>query len=53
MLWADRFFLPGICVGVAGIFAAALAYPLYARITQREREKAAPQILRLTEELLK
>ena len=42
----------GIAVGVAGIAAAALAWPLGRHILDRERRKIAPQILRLTDELM-
>lgn len=42
----------GIAVGVAGIVILALAYPLYHRILKKEREKIAPEILKLTEELM-
>ena len=40
-------------LGVFGIAAVAVAYPVYSRITKKEREKLAPQILKLTEELSK
>jgi len=53
MVWAGGWFFPGIIVGVIGIAFVSLAYPLYNRILKQEREKAAPEILRLTEELLK
>ena len=42
----------GILVGVAGMVLVALAYPLYNRVLKKQREKIAPEILRLTEELL-
>lgn len=42
----------GICVGLAGMMLVALAYPVYHRVLKREREKIAPEILRLSEELL-
>ena len=42
----------GIAVGVVGIAAAALAWPVYKRILKRERAKIAPEILRLSEELM-
>lgn len=42
----------GIVIGVFGMILAALAYPVYNRILQKERRRIAPQILRLTEELL-
>lgn len=43
----------GIIVGVVGLILVALAYPLYNRILQKERQRIAPEILRLTEELMK
>ena len=51
MVWAEQFFVLGVIVGLIGIAVIAAAYPLYVRITKKEREKIAPQILRLTEEL--
>ena len=42
----------GVIVGIAGIALVALAYPLYRRTLKKEREKIAPEILGLTEELL-
>ena len=53
MVWGETLFVPGVVIGVAGLLVLSLAYPLYARITRKEREKAAPEILRLTEELMK
>lgn len=53
MVWDSVWFIPGIIIGLVGMVGIALAYPLYSKITQKEREKAAPEILRLTEELLK
>lgn len=53
MVWGGSWFIPGICIGVIGIAGVALAYPLYNRITKREREKIAPEIIRLTNELMK
>ena len=43
----------GIPVGIAGMVLAALAYPVHNRVLKKEREKIAPEILKLTEELLK
>lgn len=43
----------GIVIGVAGIVLISLAYPVYNRVLKKEREKIAPEILRLTEELLR
>ena len=43
----------GIIIGIIGMAAAVPAYPLYVRITKKEREKIAPEIIRLSEELMK
>ena len=43
----------GIPVGIAGMALAALAYPVYKRRLKKERGRIAPEILRLTDELLK
>lgn len=50
--WADRLFVPGVALGLAGIAILAGAYPVYTRLTRRSREKLAPQILKLSKELL-
>lgn len=42
----------GIAVGIVGIGLAACAYPLYCHTLQKEREKIAPEILHLTDELI-
>lgn len=43
----------GILVGVVGIILVALAYPIYSRTLKKERERIAPDILRLSDELMK
>jgi hypothetical protein len=43
----------GIISGLVGGALAALAYPVYNFITNRERKRIAPEILRLTDELMK
>lgn len=43
----------GIVVGVVGLLLVCLAYPVYNRRLKKEREKAAPEIMRLTDELIK
>ena len=43
----------GIAVGAVGIVGVALAYPIYKAITKKERERIAPEVLRISEELLK
>lgn len=43
----------GIVVGILGIVPVALAYPVFNRRLKKERERIAPEILRLTDELMK
>ena len=43
----------GIMIGMAGMILVALAYPVYDKVQRKEREKIAPEILKLTEELMK
>lgn len=45
--------LVGIIIGAVGIVLVCLAYPVYNRIVKKEREKLAPEIIRLTDELMK
>lgn len=45
--------LIGISVGIVGMVLVALAYPVYNRVLKTQREKIAPEVLRLTEELMK
>lgn len=52
MVWTEMFVL-GIIVGIIGIAAVSLAYPIYSYVTKKEREKIAPEIIRLTDELMK
>lgn len=53
MVWGDSLFIPGIIVGVIGIALVSAANPLYNYITKKEREKIAPEVIRLTDELMK
>ena len=43
----------GIMIGLPGILLVDAAYPVYSKVLKKEREKIAPEILRLTEELMK
>ena len=45
--------LIGIIIGIIGGILISLAYPIYNAIIKRERKKIAPEILRLTDELMK
>ena len=43
----------GVAVGIVGGILTGLAYPMYQWIITRERKRIAPEILRLTDELMK
>jgi uncharacterized oligopeptide transporter (OPT) family protein len=45
--------LIGVAVGIGGMVLIALAYPVYNRILKKERQRIAPEILQLTDDLLK
>ena len=51
MVWADALFVPGIVVGIFGIAILSSAYPMYKKITHKQREKVADKILALSNEI--
>lgn len=53
MVWQGFLFIPGIIIGIIGIVVLGFAYPIYNKTLKQEREKIAPEIIRLTDELLK
>ena len=42
----------GILIGLIGMALVAMAYPIYSRILKKERERIAPEILKLADELI-
>lgn len=42
----------GVVTGIAGLALLSAAYPIYQHITKAERKRIAPEIIRLTEQLL-
>ncbi len=46
-------FALGIVIGVAGMLMIGIAYPVFCYISKKQKEKIAPEILRLIEELSK
>ena len=49
----DIALLSGIVIGVLGGIIAILAYPVYNAVVKAKRKKIAPEIIRLTDELIK
>ena len=43
----------GVGIGMIGVVLVSVAYPIYNRIARKERERIAPEIIRLTDELMK
>lgn len=52
MLWSEIWFIPGIVVGLLGIAGIVLTYPLNNHLTKKERQRLAPEILKLSAELM-
>ena len=53
MVWGETLFIPGVVIGIIGIAGVIAAYPIYNHMVKRKREKLAPEIMRLSDELLK
>lgn len=51
--YGDMAMVIGIIIGVVGGVLASLAYPIYNAIVKARRKKLAPEIIRLTDELMK
>lgn len=43
----------GVGIGLVGCVLVGVAYPVYNAILKKERQKIAPEIIRLTDELMK
>ena len=52
LVWTETMLVPGILIGIVGFAMLGIAYPVYAKITAKQREKLAPQILELSERLM-
>ena len=50
---SDMAMIIGIIVGVVGGILASFAYPIYNAIVKVKRKQLAPEIIRLTDELIK
>ena len=49
----DFAWILGIAIGLAGMALVAAAYPIHNRVLKKERERIAPEILRLSDELIR
>ena len=48
----DLYMMVGILIGLIGLAMVSMAYPAYVKTVKKEREKIAPEIIRLTDELM-
>ncbi len=53
MVWDGGLFIPGIIIGIVGIAGVIAAYPIYTHMVRRKRARLAPEIMRLSDELMK
>lgn len=49
----DMAMIVGIIIGIVGVVLVSVAYPIYNVIVKIKRKKIAPEIIRLTDELMK
>lgn len=53
MLGTTLALIVGVGIGIVGIVLVCMAYPIYNRTLKKERGKIAPEIIRLSDELMK
>lgn len=53
MVGPQELFVVGIILGILGMLVLAAAFPVYKWVLKKQRKKVTPQILALSEELLK
>lgn len=51
LVWTE-YFIPGIPIGILGMAGIGAAFPLYHHVLRKEQARIAPQILKLTDELM-
>ena len=52
LVWYEKSFVAGILIGILGLFGMASAYPVYVGITGKQREKVAPKVVKLADEII-
>lgn len=53
LLLGGYWIIPGVIIGLFGLAVLGCAYPVYQRTLEQEKSRVAPEILRLSEELLR
>lgn len=53
LVWADSLFIAGVINGIVGIVMIVMALPVYNLVEVKKMKKIAPEIIRLTDELMK
>lgn len=53
LVWAESLFSAGIVIGIIGIVFIIAACPVYNIVEKEKRKRIAPEIIRLTDELMK
>lgn len=51
LVWSEQLFVQGIVIGILGLIMVGTSYPMYKKMTVKNRAKYAEQILALTNEL--
>ena len=52
LVWTESQLVTGVVLGIVGFIVMGIAYPVYKKITDRQKEKYREEILKLSEELL-
>lgn len=53
LVWTETQLITGVVFGFVGFVVMGAAYPVYKKITEKQKEKYREEILQLSEELLK
>ena len=52
LVWTQTQLVTGVILGVVGFLVMGAAYPVHKKVTDKQKEKYAAEILALSEELL-
>ena len=51
MVGQAPYFIPGIIIGIVGVLTLSTAYPVYKKVTKKDRDKVAGQVLALANQI--